>query len=473
MISESNHLKTILLITVLSIFSTALVLINIISSIKTLLLLTIALIGILFCIKLFFKMNINFEKLLLILTISLGFFQSALFSVRIGPISLFPFRILFIVLFIWFMFKLVTSRVHSSHLNGNVSVQLGFLIFWLGYTILSLLWVKSLSDAINYIFLLAIGVFIVYFTVLYLKNSFDYIYLFSAWILVLIILIGIGLWNHFTLNHLPSSYIYSAPEHKRSIPTSVFYNQNDFASYLAVSIYFLFAAFKYLKNYILKSMCLLLIVLSCYLIYVTNSRGSILAVIFGFLVLIFLYFPKGLKKMAVIAAIVLGLFSSILFLDEIVEFADGSNSSMQEDNSLNIRTNLLKNSIDFVTNSLGFGVGAGNAEYYMENLSIYPTQGVLNVHNWWVEILVNNGIIIFVGYVMLYLTILVNLYSIFKKVNSRLEKMVCEALLGAFIAFLVASISPSSIFNLNYHWILLAFAIGFIHVIKNKESSSI
>ncbi|WP_394186936.1 O-antigen ligase family protein [Metabacillus halosaccharovorans] len=473
MISESNHLKTILLMTVLSIISISLVLSNTISSITTLFLMTIASICILFCIKLFIRMNINFDKLILIFTISLGFFQSALFSVRIGPISLFPFRILFIVLFIWFVFKLVTSKVNTSHLNGNVSIHLGFFIFWLGYSILSLIWVKSLSDAINYIFLLAVGVFIVYFTVLYLKNSFDYIYLFSAWILVLIIIIGIGLWNHFTLNHLSSSYIYSAPEHKRAIPTSVFYNQNDFASYLAISIYFLFAAFKYLKNYILKSICLLLILLSCYLMYVTDSRASILAVVFGFLVLFFLYLPTKIKKLTIIATTLVGLFSSILFFNDILGFIGGSSSSIQEDNSLNIRTNLLKNSVDFVTNSFGFGVGAGNAEYYMENLSIYPTQGVLNVHNWWIEILVNNGVLVFVGYIILYLTILINLYSIFKTVNNRLEKMVCEALLGAFIAFIIASISPSSISNLNYHWILLAFAIGFIHVIKNKESSSI
>jgi teichuronic acid biosynthesis protein TuaE len=48
--------------------------------------------------------------------------------------------------------------------------------------------------------------------------------------------------------------------------------------------------------------------------------------------------------------------------------------------------------------------------------------------------------------------------------------MVSEALLGAFITFLIASISPSSVSNLNYHWILFAFAIGFIHVMKKEQT---
>jgi teichuronic acid biosynthesis protein TuaE len=470
MISETNPLKKVTMFVLLAGISVILMMSNIITSYKSLLIITIAMLLMLFVVKLVLKWNMNIEKLLLLATLGLGFFQSAFFSLKIGPISLFPFRILFIFLFILFFYRLVRQHIHFDGLTGQVNIQLGFLFFWLGYSMLSLIWANSISSAVNYIALLAIGIFLIYFTVLYFKSSNDYLYLFIIWISVLIILIVIGLWNHFTMNHLTSSYIYYAPERKQSIPTSVFYNQNDFASYLAISIFFLFAVFKFAKNYIIKTAFLFLMIISIYLIYVTDSRASLLAILFGFVVLFFLYLPRKIKKLVIILGVFGGLIASVLFLDRIMQIVNPANAPLQDDNSFSIRTNLIKNSIDFITDSIGFGVGAGNAEYHMLNLAIYPTQGVLNVHNWWLEILVNHGLVIFVGYIILYLTLTYNLYSIFKSTQSKINKMVSEALLGAFITFLIASISPSSVSNLNYHWILFAFAIGFIHVMKKEQT---
>ena len=51
----------------------------------------------------------------------------------------------------------------------------------------------------------------------------------------------------------------------------------------------------------------------------------------------------------------------------------------------------------FLYSAIGFGVG--NAEYYMANFAKYYTAGIINPHNWWLEILVDYGILVFVGYI--------------------------------------------------------------------------
>ncbi len=80
--------------------------------------------------------------------------------------------------------------------------------------------------------------------------------------------------------------------------------------------------------------------------------------------------------------------------------------------------------------TFGFGVGIGNVEYWMENFRVYETFGILNVHNWWVEILVNFGIFIFVRYVLFYSSLVRSIYRIYRfKVNTFREKIVCESLL--------------------------------------------
>jgi len=147
------------------------------------------------------------------------------------------------------------------------------------------------------------------------------------------------------------------------------------------------------------------------------------------------------------------IVSQLSSLDAPTEYALGS---------IGVRLNLIKNSLIFLVNSFGFGVGAGNVEYYMANFPVYETGSVLNVHNWWAEILVDYGIFIFVGYALLYLGLFIKLYRTYGKIGNS-EKMICEALLVGLVTFFFASISSSSIMAIGAQWIFFAFALGFLN----------
>ena len=148
--------------------------------------------------------------------------------------------------------------------------------------------------------------------------------------------------------------------------------------------------------------------------------------------------------------------------------------------SVGIRINLIKNSLLCLSKSFGFGVGTGNAEYCIENYGVYWTKDIVNVHNWWLEILTNYGIFVFAGYLIFYLSLIRSLYKYHKQLttykkppkteNKQLttERMICEVLLISLIGFFLASISSSSIMAFNPQWLLFAFSLAFLNYSRQK-----
>jgi len=137
--------------------------------------------------------------------------------------------------------------------------------------------------------------------------------------------------------------------------------------------------------------------------------------------------------------------------------------------STGVRINLAKNSLIFLGRTGGFGVGVGNAEYWMSNFPVYNTRGITNAHNWWDELLLDYGVFIFMGYVLFYLSLVAKLYKIYQRLSAGTEKMICEALLVALVGFFLASISSSSIMALKPQWFLLAFALAFLNFQRVKR----
>ena len=105
----------------------------------------------------------------------------------------------------------------------------------------------------------------------------------------------------------------------------------------------------------------------------------------------------------------------------------------------------------------------------MANFSQYNTAGITNPHNWWLEIFINYGIFIFVGYVIFYIGIIRNLWKIYRIKQIREEKMICEALLVSMVGFFFSSISSSSIMAFKPQWLLFAFVLAFLNYFRNKK----
>ncbi len=438
---------------------------------------TLAYSGGLLCLVFFLLANIwntfiNIERFLFHLVFITGFLGSALLPIYLGEFTLFPFRVFLTAL--WFLFTL-----HTLVDNGEFKVRifsrtvrwsLIFLGLWLTYAFLSLGWAVSKIDVIRTWIFLFFGISLIVFTIHYTQNEKDFQLLYAFWLIMHLLLCVQGLYEHATGLHLPSSKLFEDPRvWLLQIPTSVFHNPNDFATFLSISAPFAISLYRYGRGLASKITGGIIVTSSFYLIVVTGSRANILAFLIGlFFILIFLTNISG-KFKSVISIIFIGLLLSQILGQEFFpkineELGSLVITSNLDYGSVAVRKNLIKNSLVFLYNTLGFGVGSGNAEYWMEHFQVFATYGITNPHNWWVEILVNYGILVFIGYIIMYFSIMKDLWEIHRKTNARIIKMTSEALLVSCIIFSLAIVSSSSIMTFRPQWYLFALALAFLNI---------
>lgn len=417
------------------------------------------------------------EKYFCYLVFFTGFFGVALFPLDIRLFTLFPYRVF--LLFLWFVFGLhLLIKGKFDFSQSQIKWYLAFLCFWLGYAVLSLSWAISKEAALKNIIFLFMGFSVIFFSTYYFRTKKDLQILYNLWLAVFGILILIGFWEHLTGYHLPVSGYYN--EMRTYImfrPTGVFHNPNDYATFLALSIPFSIGVTRYGRKKYIRFYGLCSALGAFYLIVITGSRANIIAVLFE-LTFIILFLLNLRRKIKLVTAVGICIVLLFVFLPGPVQgfFSQigGELNSIigqteSRTDSIGVRINLVRNGLLFLYSTVGFGVGAGNSEYYMANFAQYNTAGILNPHNWWLEILINYGIFIFIGYVIFYIEIIRNLWKIYRKKQIKGEKMICEALLVSLVGFFFASVSSSSIMAFKPQWLLFAFALSYLNYSRNRE----
>ncbi len=422
------------------------------------------------------KRSYSLQRFLLYLTIISSFSSSLWFSVKLGPIHMFPYRYFLILL--WLLF-VVSIFVHNGKVKiSNIKVRpyLHFFALWVGYAFLSVMWAADQIEALRNIIFLFTGASIIFFLIYNLTDLNRIKLFYWLWLIIFMFMIPIGFWEVVTGNHLcEKDLLVEGKFYPNFAPLALLGGQNEYATYIALTIPMVIAWMIHYPRLYSRILAILVLISSLFLLVMTTSRSNYIA----FLLSIIFWFVFILSVKSKIKASVIIIFVSIFVLnvqelsviitDQMASIPDvilGFSGNSIDDSST--RPNLIKNALYFTVQSAGFGVGAGNAEYYMENHSIFPTGGITNVHNWWAEIAVNYGIFIFAGYVILYITLILNLWRAHKRIRERTEKMICEALLIGLVSFFTASISSSSIIAFPPHWIFFGFALAFLNYTRIK-----
>jgi teichuronic acid biosynthesis protein TuaE len=350
-----------------------------------------------------------------------------------------------------------------------------FLGLWLVYAVASFTWVDFMSDAIRQTTFLLTGISVIFFAVFFFNRIADLRKFYYLWIFFLIGLIVVGVWEHATGNHLPASGYNSLAKHSvRFLPSGVYHNTNDFATYLSLSLPFLFSAIRYFTGPMRK---LLLVIFSiffgiglCVLLF-TSSRLNWVAVMIEFL-FFFFFMQKASKKVKMgLVALLFAITTCFVFpvaVEQTYEIISSAIKGSYDSYALNrgstiVRYNLFINGFFLSYEHAGFGVGAGNAQYHISNFGQYPTFGIADPHNWWLEVFINYGIFIFIGFVIFYLSLIKELFKIWKGLALGEEKMICEALTLSLVGFFFASCSPSSVMAHNAIWFIFAFSLAFLN----------
>ncbi len=266
---------------------------------------------------------------------------------------------------------------------------------------------------------------------------------FYFWLAVLVTINIIGLWEILTGQHLPiskSNEVYF----DHDLPTCVFRNPNDFATVLTLSVPFMITFISYNRKPILGLLGAAVLLSSLNLIIATESRANFIAVIIGTAFWFTFLLPARKKLATVLAAVlavaILSVFPAVQLRSSLMEVGEELTTINVErletsGTSLNVRKSLAKNALLLAADSFGVGVGAGNVEHRMSRDSVEFTYGITNVHNWWIEILANYGLVVFVGYVVFCVSLLAGLIKAHRNLTRVREKRICEALIFGLVAF--------------------------------------
>ncbi|HEO8420175.1 O-antigen ligase family protein [Niallia sp. FSL W8-0635] len=407
------------------------------------------------------------------------FLNQSVISVNVGAFSLFLYRILLLLAIVVYVgIALYRKRLAEDFTRSGLSYIWLFFGGWIIYGTISVLWSISIIASIKYLSLLIMGIAFVYLASMTFNTRQQLKFFLASWLGMTVLLVGIGFVNYFFSIQLPSSGLYGASIHKLSYPTAVFFNQNDFAVYLGISFFFFLAVAKNAKRTMIKGSMLVLSVMVLILLYLTESRAAMLAVVVGGLVYLFLLVPKRWKKFILLSFFGLFLLGSLLFANRgiaKVQLLMNSAGEYGFDEVLpsNLaRINLLRNTFYYLLDSYGFGIGAGNIPYYLEHKSYFPTGNVYQVHNWFAEIAGNFGLVILLGYLLVLIYAFIGFYRIYQTNNSSTDKMLLEACMIGMVSFLISSISPSSVMNLYFHWVFLGFILSTLSVYKNRKLES-
>ena len=426
-------------------------------------------------------MKINsLQRFLLYLTVIAAFTGVLFLSISLGPVHLFPYRFLLMIIWIIFLGSIFYRNGLLNIVNIKTKNYLIFFGLWMGYAFLSMLWAVDKSAAVRNVTFLFTGISIIFFLIYYLQSLNHLKWLYWLLIFIFVAQLPVGIWEVTTGNHLEIAGLFGETIEKLAfMPSAVFRNPNDYAAYIVLTLPLILVWVRYNSNMVGRIFGILVMILGLWILIMTFSRSSYIALLMGFAFWFLLLLPWK-KKFTILA---LGGFLCVLLFvafptqifDVMAKFTKQVDSLaplvLQNENNVpdDARLNLIKNGLFFTTESMGFGVGAGNGDYYMANHAIYSVGKLTNMHNWWMEIMVNYGIFIFGGYVIFYLSLLYNLWRIHKRADNMIEKMICEALLVSLVSFFMASISSSSILAFPPHWIYLGFILAFLNYSRIKK----
>ena len=292
---------------------------------------------------------------------------------------------------------------------------------------------------------------------------------------VYLMLVIIGLMEIFTQFHLPmsifndetvSSYLFA-----RKGATGVFYSENDFSTFLACFVPILMCKNKH------KILSLVTTIGAIVICSYNDANICLIAMLFG-LGYFFLFLKKYGKNdryvirwvmLVILLLIVILIWNCLDALSDHIALLNVIRvqqiNAVNKQGSLYVRMVMYLDSLKAAFNTFFLGIGpAAFSNYFMENPS---KSGLINPHNLYLEILVEYGLIILMGFCFCIFGLLNRLR---KRVYITEDKMTRIRLIaGCEMVFIysIACIASSSFIGYAWQWVLIAICTAFSGVRDN------
>jgi O-antigen ligase len=266
---------------------------------------------------------------------------------------------------------------------------------------------------------------------------------------------------------------------------SLFGNPNNFAVFLSLALPYLAVLPVVYRDVRLRLLGILGGGAALLLILLTGSKSGLLAaglVILGLLVLVGT--DRRERGRLIVAGGIAALAVALVFsalggggpvkLDERtvtkLDFGILADQLETQEGSGGVRASLLDDGLALVAETDGLGVGAGNAESHVKSLANFP--GVANLHNWWLEVLVDGGLVGFGLYLLFYLTLLRRQARAARRSSDPLVRYLCLAGALSLVGWAIGSIGPSTAIHFAPMWIVFGLGMGALVLARTEPRAA-
>lgn len=380
--------------------------------------------------------------------------------------------------------------LHRGELDVRIKVgrYLLFFVLWLLWAVISLFWAGVTVNSARHVEAITVGTAMIALSLLFLSDERGARSLHRLWLIASGVFVGIAIWEVVTGTHLNGSGEANYVGIRWTYPSAVFWNPNDLATFLALALPFMFGWLTLPKGGTLgKGLVATLALASFWFVMLTGSRANIIACLAGAVLAVLLpgatgwresirggvvgLLPRDNRRWQFIMVVL--VMGGVLFLSMCSFFSSAIASHLElfgtlprqvssinaEDSSIMVRIDLVRNGFAFLGQTNYLGVGAGAFETWMTNRSVYYTGGIVNAHNWWLEMAVDYGLPIFGLLLIVYLGLLWNMFDIFRRSRDDMLKAVSLATLVALVEFPVAGTSSSGLIRNYAVWLLVTTAL--------------
>jgi len=441
---------------------------------------------------------------LLALIAGIALFRREIAAVRLGPLvsglvllvplaalvgsaaglpafpQLFAFRLLLAAIVVLGLPLLLLRRSPVSLARWRPALP---LVLWVAWLTVTLIWAPDKAAGLRYLLVLATMLAVVG-AAASAGLSRRRLQAFGITMIVAYAsIVGFTVLESATGFHLPTSRLVTVVTSQTYAVSSVFHNQNDLATYLAICWPFLLAAAFFTRRVRWLGLALVFAALGAAAFVRTGSRSSLLAGGIGTAVILLLHARPGAWMQTRRAQAVGVLLAIVLLAGSAYLLFNNSQSSMlrqfrlaglttdlaAKKGSGEIRTSLLDRGLSIAGGSMLLGVGPGQVEGIVTAGA--DALGIGNLHNWWLETYSEGGLLGFV----LQLIFLVGLaWALLRRARTHGDPFVRYLASGAFAAlvgFSVGALGPSSSLSFTPMWTLFGLGLAILALPAGDEVS--
>lgn len=359
------------------------------------------------------------------------------------PLQFFRIIIIVSLFFLYYLLK-----------NKKISIPLEFkvVLYWFGFylaytmlaNIISIMFFDiselKINSIINFNIIFLLVSLLIYFasydTSLFVKT------LYKSINFMIIVLFFVSLWEILTQHHLPTATFFNfAPKYIQFMTATFYTNPNDYLAMLTLMNIFIISYRKIYKLEI-NIWIVVIVLISLVLSFVVNARLAMIVIVLT-LLLTFIN-KKNILKLT-FASVFLAAISMVIFSYINTKNLDYLLSGLEfGGDSTHIRTYLYVDAFESIESNYGLGFGVDNSADYYTSINDPRVEGIINPHNYVLEILLNSGLPVILFFIIMNLILV---YIFLRNKN--------YILLYALMSYYIILLSSSSSIFLWFHYVYL------------------